>query len=204
VTIRKGEPWGEQRPLPADAREVSGDAELADLVADARRAGTDPPPVALLGGDLHRTLGGGGDRRRLESGSAVAFPLDVGLASLDGGPELVFVAHLVCRRALWSGPFAVVMNGAWVGEWYLGPRAHPNDGLLDLTEGALAPTQRLLARSRVRTGSHLPHPALRTRRSAGHSLDLGRPVPVHLDGRRRGRARRVEVRCEPDALWCWV
>lgn len=204
MTIRKGQPWGEQRPLPVGAVEVTSDAELADLVARARAAGIEPPPVALLGGDLHRTLGGGPDRRRLEAGEAVAFPIDIGLASLDGGPEEVFVAHLVWRRPLWSGPFAVVMNAAWDGDRYLGPRAHPGDGLLDLTEGALPASQRLLARTRVRSGTHLPHPALRTRRAASHDLDLGRAVPVRLDGRRRGRARRVAVRCVPDAVRCWV
>ena len=204
MTIRKGEPWGLSRPVPADAREVSSDAELADLATSARAAGADPPPVVLLGGDLYRTLGGTGDRRRLDDGTAMAFPLDIGVASLDGGGERVFAAHLIARRRRWAGPFAVAMNAAWLGRFYLGPRAHPNDGLLDVTEGELPPTQRLLARSRARTATHLPHPALRTARSPSTELTFERPVPVRLDGRPAGRGRRILVRCEPDIVTCWV
>lgn len=204
MTIRKGVPWGEERPLPPGAVEVHADADLADLVAGARSAGTEPPPVALLGGDLYRTMGGSGDRRRLDTGTAVAFPLDVGEVRLDDGPELTFAAHLIARRRWWAGRFAVVMNAAWVGELYLGPRAHPNDGLLDATEGSLPFRQRVLARGRARTGSHLPHPSLQVRRAAEHVVRFDRPTPVLLDGRRRGTARRLEVRCRPDAAWCWV
>lgn len=204
MTIRKGEPWGASRPLPPDAREVTTDDELRDLVLAARTGGEPAPPVALLGGDLCRTLGGSGDRRRLDSGQALAFRIDLGLARLDEGPPTPFVAHAVARRRGWSGPFAVAMNAAWLGSWYLGPRAHPNDGLLDVTEGALPLVQRVLARRRVPSGSHLPHPGLRTRRTAEHRIDLPRPTPVHLDGRPVGRARRLELRCEPDSFWCWV
>ena len=203
MTIRKGQPWAVPRPLPPDAEEVTSDAELAALVTAARSSG-DPPPVALLGGDLYRTLGGTGDRRRLEQGTAVAFTLDVATASLDGGPEHVFVAHLAARRALWAGPFAVAMNAGWLGPWYLGPRAHPNDGLLDVTEGRLPPVQRLLARQRARTGTHLPHPALRTSRVAAVDLEFDRSVAVRLDSRSVGRARRIAVRCVPDTVTCWV
>ena len=29
------------------------------------------------------------------------------------------------------------MNAQWLGDWDLGPRSHPNDGLLDVTDGTL-------------------------------------------------------------------
>ena len=93
-----------------------------------------------------------------------------------------FVAHLVARRPRWSGRFAVAMNAEWLGDLDLGPRAHPGDGLLDLTEGSLGLRDRLAARRRARTGSHLPHPGLRTSRSASAELSFPDGVPVYLDG----------------------
>lgn len=47
------------------------------------------------------------------------------------------------------------------------PRAHPNDGFVDVLEidEAITTRQRLFAWRRSRTGSHLPHPQLRASRS---------------------------------------
>lgn len=204
MTIRKGQPWAQALPLPPGAVEVRSDAELAQLVARAWDQSSAVPPVALLGGDLYRTMGGTGDRRRLDQGEAMAFDIDVGLLSADDGPAQPFVAHVVARRFGWSGPFAVAMNAAWVGNWYLGPRAHPNDGLLDVTTGSLPLVQRVLARRRLPSGTHLPHPALAVRRAAQVELDFDRPTPVLLDGRHGGRARRLHLTCRPDEARVWV
>ena len=92
------------------------------------------------------------------------------------------------------------MNAEWLGDLDLGPRAHPGDGLLDVTEGSLALRDRLAARRRARTGSHLPHPGLRTSRSTRAELSFPDGVPVHLDGVAVGRRRRCSLHVEPDAL----
>ena len=93
----------------------------------------------------------------------------------------------------------MVMNAAWYGSLYLGPRAHPNDGLLDITVGSLTLRQRLLARTRARGGTHLPHPDLRTVRVAHWSHRFTTPVPILVDGVSKGRARSIEVDLRPDA-----
>jgi diacylglycerol kinase family enzyme len=129
----------------------------------------------------------------------MTFPVDVGRAELDGRPRW-FVAHAVVRGPFWVGRAIAVMNAQWLGEWDLGPRAHPDDALLDVTDGALPLGDLLKARARARTGTHLPHPALRTSRVGQLSVELARPRSVWLDGERVGRARRIEVEVEPDAL----
>ncbi len=58
------------------------------------------------------------------------------------------------------------MNAQWLGDWDLGPRAHPGDARLDVTDGRLPLGDLLKARKRVRTGTHLPHPDLVTTRTA--------------------------------------
>lgn len=198
MTIRKGEAWGESGTLPAGNPVVTSDAELRSLIETARRSGASPPVAGLLGGDLCRTVGGPGNPTRLRAGGSV-LPIDVGRVDIDGEVHW-FCAHLVARHWGWWGSAAVVMNAQWLGEWNLGPRAHPNDGLLDLTRGRLPMGDRGEARRRARTGSHLPHPGLTTSRAERHALVFDRPVGVWLDGVRVTRAaRRILVEVEADA-----
>lgn len=200
MTIRKGSGWGTPGNLPAGAPVVSSDAELAQLVAPATLPDVDGLVVGLLGGDLCRTVGGPGDAGRLRRGG-VMLPIDVGVVRLADGSEHRFVAHLVARRRWWLGEGAVVMNAQWLGEWDLGPRAHPNDGLLDFTSGRLPLGDRSEARRRARTGSHLPHPSLTTARAGEHVLDFSRPVRVWCDGvALPGHHRHLTVSVIPDAL----
>ena len=125
MPISKGTPYGEPGDLPAGAIVVRSDAEAAAALREARRDRRPVPALGLLGGDLARTLGGG----RGSDLQGVRFTVDLGEALLDGRLHL-FVAHLVASTRLWTRAF-VAMNAQWLGDWNLGPRAHPNDGLLD-------------------------------------------------------------------------
>jgi hypothetical protein len=178
---------------------VHSDAEARAVVEGARRAQQPVPTLGLLGGDLARTLGATGDADRLRGADARTFPVDLGSALVDGRLHW-FVAHLVARRSWWRGRTIAVMNAQWLGTWDVAPRAHPGDGLLDITDGTLRAGDRLEARRRLPTGTHLPHPDLRTARVAAEQFDLEPALDVWLDGERIGRARHLSVRLEPDAL----
>lgn len=199
MTIRKGAVWGRSGALPADGVVVRSDAEARRVVTEARRLGHLPPPLGLLGGDLCRTLGGTGDEGRLRSPEATSVTCDLGVALLDGTLHC-FVAHLVARRGWWRGRAWVAMNAAHLGTWNLGPRAHPGDGLLDITDATVPPGERLKVRARLVTGTHLPHPALHPSRTRAAQVVLERPLPVRLDGEVVGAFRRISVRVEPDVL----
>ena len=199
MTIRKGERWGEPGRLPQGAPTASSDHSLRQIVVAAKATGRPVPTVGLLGGDLCRTVGGTGNRSRLDEGGVV-LPIDLCRVFLDG-EETWFCSHLVARRWLWFGSFAVVMNAQWIGEWDVAPRAHPNDGLADLTEGRLPLGDRGEARRRVRSGTHVPHPSLHTARGAHHTLRFPGGVAVWLDGRRVARrVREIDVEVAPDAF----
>ena len=202
MPIAKGQPYGVPGPLPDGAVGGRSDAEAREAVERARREKRPLPPLGLLGGDLCRTLGGGrrgtGGEDRLRSTGGVCFPVDLGEVLLDGRIRL-FVAHLVARSRLWTRAF-VAMNAQFLGDWNLGPRAHPNDGLLDTYDARLRPGQLLPVRARLRHGAHLPHPGIEERRVAALTVELERPLTVRLDGVRVGVARSLAVRVEPDAL----
>lgn len=220
MTIEKGESWGEPVGVATGFPVVSSDHELARLAAESVAAG-EQLTARLNSGDLAATLGFAdstitdstvGDSTVGEGptgeGERLAFPIDLGMATLDGAPAVPFVAHLTVRRlpalaaALGHGPGieVSVMNAALLGPFRLGPRAHPNDGLIDVTEGAVPFRHRWEAAKRARSGSHLPHPDLRHRRLKTWQGDFPRPVSVWLDGVAHGRARTIHVDLIEDAL----
>lgn len=189
MTIERGRPWGQPARWDEGAPFAGDDASLASLVEEGR---TDVP-IALLGGDLHRTLGSPAPER-LRSDAAMAFPIDALEVHLDDEPPFVAVAHVVARAgAWWRRPTVVAMNAAFHGDLNLGPRAHPNDGLVDVTVGRLPLREAVAARPRMLSGSHLPHPALDTTRAQHWEVELRRPTPIFADGVRRGHARRITI-----------
>jgi len=199
VTIEKHQLWGAPGPLPADGVEVRSDREARTVLEQARRVGSPLPTVGLLGGDLCRTVGGRGDASRLRSAEAMTLPTDLGSVLVDGRHHW-FVAHLVVRRSWWQGRVVAVMNAEWIGCWDVAPKAHPNDGLLDVLDGDLSIDDRLKARRRLPTGTHVPHPGIAQSRVAALQVELDRPTPVWLDGERVAVARTLSIRVERNAF----
>lgn len=199
MTVEKFQPWGAAGALPPDGVVVASDRAARAVAEEARRAGREVPALGLLGGDLCRTVGGRGDERRLRSSEAMTLPTDLGSVLVDGRQHW-FVAHLVVRRSWWRGRVVAVMNAQWIGAWDVAPKSHPGDGLLDVLDGDLSLDDRLKARTRLPTGTHVPHPGIAQRRVPALQLELDRPTPVWLDGERVGLARTLAIRLEPDAL----
>ena len=104
------------------------------------------------------------------------------------------------RRSWWRGPIILAANAQWLGRWDAAPRAHPNDGLLELITADPPTGDRLKVRSRLRTGTHVPHPDIRVERTAATQLEFEPPRQAFVDGRPCGSVRRVSLRLEPDAL----
>jgi hypothetical protein len=178
---------------------VRRDAEAAAVLAEARAARRTLPDLGLVGGDLCATLGGPGSEAHLHGPEARRYPVDLGIAVVDG-VEHVFVAHVLVRRRWWRGRVVAAMNAQWHGTWDLGPRAHPNDGLLDITDARLGPADKVAALQRVRTGTHLPHPDITVRRTAAAAFEFDPPGRCFVDGRPVGRVHRLELAVEPDAF----
>lgn len=198
--IGKGQQWGRLGSLPADGVVAASDAEARRLVEQSRARGEPFPVLGLTGGDLWRTLGGSGvgNPERLHSEDAMTFQVDVGEVLVDGRP-LLFVAHVIAHSWAWRRTL-VAMNAQWRGGWDLGPRSHPNDGLLDTCNARLTFTDVWKVRARLPTGTHLPHPRIKERRVASLQVEFDRPVVVELDGVAVGKASALALGLEPDAL----
>lgn len=203
MPIAKGEPWGAPGPLPRHGVVVRSDAEARAIVTAAKRAGEPIPPLGLLGGDLCKTLGGTGDEERLHGDQAMQLPVDLGSVLVDGRLHW-FVAHLIARRGWWRGRVVAAMNAQYLGRWDVAPRGHPNDGRIDVLDADLPFDERLQVRTRLRSGTHVPHPRIEERHVAAVQVDLPTRTPVWLDGDRLDDARTLSIRVEPDALTCVV
>jgi len=186
--------------MPVDALVVAGDRAASLALERARKAGEAFPVVGLAGGDLWKTLGG--REGNLATGATTGFPIDLGEVLVDGKLHF-FVAHVVAHDRLWGRTF-VAMNAQWRDEWNLGPKAHPNDGIIDTYRAELAIADRLKVWRRLPTGSHLPHPGIKPERSRSVATEFSRPITVEIDGQAIGAARHLAVRVEPDALQVYV
>lgn len=195
MTIKKGEEWGTVGPRPHDTIVVASDAQARAVIEPLRRAEEPLPPIAPRYGDLARTVGATGN-----PGTEVRLlPCDLAAVLLDG-QLFWFVSSLVAGEPFRRGRCVAVMNTEWLGEWDLAPRAHPNDGMLDILDMQLSLGQARQARKRARVGDHLPHPHIDVSRMAAMQLELARALPVRLDGEVVGTFRHISVRVEPDAL----
>jgi hypothetical protein len=199
VTIRKRRPWGESGVLVESGVVIHRDAEASHALAEARTAGEPLPMLGLLGGDLCATLGGTGSEANLYSPAARRYPVDLGVATADG-VEHVFVAHVIVRRRAWRGRVVAAMNAQWFGTWDLGPKSHPNDGLLDTTDASLGWSDKFAARRRLATGTHVPHPRIVVRRAARATFDFEPAGLLFVDGELVGRVQHLELGVEPDAF----
>lgn len=130
--------------------------------------------------------------------------MDLGAVLIDGTLHW-FLSHLVARRSWLRGRIVVAANAAFVGRWNVAPRAHPGDGRLDTVEVAGMPvTDRIEARRRMVSGTHIPHPNIAVRRVRAAQFEFERPTNIHLDGRLTTSARALSIRVEPDAIDLWV
>ena len=196
MVVKRGEEWGVELASPIGGAFVAtSDAAIAGAVS-----GDDGVPVIVRGGDLHRSLGspvGTATTRRM--------PIDVISVNVDGSAALTCVAHVVMRRrgrlGWWRGPIVAVFNVDHLGAWDAAPRAHPNDGWLDVVEvrGTMSVRARWQAWRRLRTGDYLPHPEITTRRIRSESFSLDQPLELWLDGVHGGTVSFLSAEVVPDA-----
>ena len=202
MTARKGEPWGTPAVCPTDLTVVSTDREVRDWVTSHRTRGTPIEDLGIAGGDLARTCGGA----TAAHPTSAKVTVDAMRVTLEDADPTWGVAHVVVRRQWLSGEVVFVMNAQFYGRYDIAPRGHPNDGKLDVVrvDRAMGWRERLQARQRARTGTHLPHPRMTSRSVAEINLDFDQSMDVWIDGVRCDPARHVRIDVEPDAFTAYV
>jgi hypothetical protein len=93
-----------------------------------------------------------------------------------------------------------VLSAEFVGDWDVAPRGHPGDGRVEVLDASLSLPDRVAARRRLPTGTHLPHPGIAVRSVTRWTTTLDPRLDVWLDGRRNGRVGEIALEVEPAAL----
>jgi len=201
VTIKPGEPWGRQVPVPDGL--VVADSDRAVVAALRSDSGS---PVQVVGGDLARTLGASVVACPSTRATRNELPIDLVEVVLDGRDPVVACAHVVARSPWyrghwWRGPILAVMNVEFIGDWDIAPRGHPNDGRVEAFEVAptMAVRARAAARRRLRSATHLPHRDITTRSVRCQQWVFPSALDVAIDGHPVGRASSIGVTVIPDA-----
>ena len=201
MTIKPGRPWGERRVPPSALDRADSDSEAAALISLGLRE------FLLTGGDMWRTIGGSAPH----DGSCTVVSVDLLTVELGVGDTVEqtwALAHAVFDRSggtFGRGDVSYVMNAQYLGLWDLAPRSHPNDGRMDVVtiSADMSWRQRRLLRRRLPTGTHLPHPQIRTQSLVGPWV-ADETGTLTLDGKRRLSVDRVRIGLEADALTIWI
>ena len=192
MTIRKLEPYGIQASRPLNLVTRQSDYELAQHFTSHDRA----IPCTVIQGGIAQSLGITGDVQRDLTSHATHLDqqmtrVDLDLLQIDyrtvasgeNSLQIVVAGTLSLQLRTPLSTFLIISNSGYWRERDLLPRAHPNDGFVDVLEvdPNITARQRALAWRRSKTGSHLPHPHLRVSRTTDFQWS-GRPSNMIADG----------------------
>ncbi len=231
MSIAKGQPWGSPSAGPAHIEGTGDDAALARLVehvgpgrlvrfrptetcnlaraiglrSDPGPAGVAPAPdpTTALPIDVLRVLAGEQFGQRLAVNSVV---LGIDPSALRRRHRSIGVAVSVDGRVLpvTSATTVAVMNGQYLGSSDLAPRGHPGDGRAEIVVFDVPPDDRREMRSRLASGTHVPHPAITI--VSGHMVRItfAKAVTLTVDGHLIGSRADVSVEVLASQVSLWV
>jgi hypothetical protein len=163
MPISPGSPWGAISPLPESPLAMTSDRELGIFLRDHSAKQIHEQSIFMKSGDIPRVLGVLDRPRDADCLRVVIDAIVVSYTDTAGNEHNdVCIASLSIARRFFRGSICVVTNsGYWKGH-EVAPRAHLNDGKLDIFEvsGAMRWSQRRMMWKKTRAGSHLPHPLL--------------------------------------------
>lgn len=191
MTIEKGKPWGSPCIVPPSRIVVGSDRDLARCRAEEQ--------ISLTGGDIWKSLGSPSvPKINAEATEVLIDALEV---EIDNGNHLLAASSVEVGTFLGLRRYLCLANASFVGKRNVAPRAHPNDGALDLLEiGAeISWRQRWTASRRALTGTHVPHPHITSRRVRELLIERESSSEIlRIDGMKYSTWSSLRVRILPD------
>ena len=194
MTIRKGEDWGSQTTMPNNCIVVADDASAARLQPQQTFYVSD--------GDLHEALGK--PRQPVVGQSCHLLAVDAMRYTIQfsNGEDLTALAiSSITIGRPHRGSFVVLSNTGFYKSRHLLPRAHPNDGKIDMLSlrDSMTFRQRLLFHQKSKISAHLPHPDIRVERvETFTSTRTNAKEPLTIDGNRFHNWSSISVSIQPD------
>ena len=205
MTIRKGQEWGHFEERPSDLQLVADDVAACEVVSKCVIESSSTLNLSILKSDMARTLGITGATNLNSQMLCTRFDVIEATYVLTKSEETIrrcFIGRAFISEKLFFGRTIAVLNSSFVGNRDWAPKAHPNDGKLDLVEldSSMNIRQRLTAHRLMKSGSHLPHPQIRYNQLSEYEYATDRSASLSIEGVRIGSIRHCFFRVLPDAV----
>ena len=191
--IRRGQPWGIPTVMSDDVLIVENDQVLSNTDRTCR--------VVLTGGDISHSLGN--PVVPVAGSACTEVAIDAMLCDITSTTSRLIqavAASSIVVGSYWKGRHLIVSNAGWIGDSNIAPRAHPNDGKVEMLTitSHMSLRQRILARRKMQTGTHLPHPDLSSIQIATQLIVRQNREKLMIDGKRIDDWASISIRVEPD------
>lgn len=160
-------------------------------------------------GDIAQTIGSAMQKRTAikQFSTRVEWhqlPFDVIEIDIDG-ISLQAAAHLRVGHLLW-GECHLLCNVAFYRGKRVFAKSHPNDAKIEVLSMAreMGFRQRIMAFMKVRQGSHLPHPHLKSRQVTSEYFHFNKSMPIFIDGEKIGNATDLRISVIADAINIYI
>lgn len=191
MTIRKNEDFGSSISRPPNLIELHSDREIAHRYV--QRSGSEfDSSFTVTRGSIAQALGI--DRKITQSADTNSINMTqvtIDLIKIEYRTianrilthELICAGSVLLGRTRICNTLLIVSNSGIVNGRDVFPRAHPNDGLLDVLviDQEISLRQRLIAWHKSKIGVHLPHPQLHVSRNTQFEW-TGNPSRMVVDG----------------------
>ena len=202
MPITPGSPWGVSSPAPENSLALESDRQLGTFLRDSSAQQIHAQSLLMKAGDIPRALGVLNGSQRSERVRVIIDAIAVSYTDTSGVEHSdVCIGSLSIARRFLRGSISVVTNsGYWRGH-EVAPRAHLNDGKLDIFEvsGAMRWSQRRLMWHKTNSGTHLPHPLLSYSQGDFFHWE-GSPQRLTIDGECVATATQVSCRVQSDCV----
>jgi YegS C-terminal NAD kinase beta sandwich-like domain len=206
MPITPGSAWGVRCDAPTDSLLLRTDREVGVFLRDHNAKEIQSQPISYESGDLIKVLGLDSALRGQQCLKVIVDAIAVEYEDTHGKKQhdVCFGSLHIGKRYL-QGALSIVSNsGCWRGR-EVAPRAHPNDGKLDIVEisAAMRWSQRRLAWKKTAAGAHLPHPLIQY--SQGDFFQWkGASKRLVIDGEFVAHVQKVSCRVQSDCLALFV
>jgi len=199
MTIRKNEDFGRSIRHPTNLIELQDDREIArrytqnsiEIDVDVNVNEVEHN-FTVTRGSIAQALGIDHKRIKIaESNANDMTQVSIDLIKIEfrtarnrSTNNIMFAAgSVVFQRTSLRSAFLIVSNSGIVKGRDIFPRAHPNDGVLDvlIIDSEISLRQRLIAWHKSKIGVHLPHPQLHVSRDTQYEWE-GSPTRMIVDG----------------------
>ncbi len=204
MVIKRGEDWGQRILRPDDLLVFDNDVQANVYLTKQFRYSLPVQSIAILKSNVARSLGLNGSDTNGEKMLKTSFDvLEVEICGGDGKVSSeCFLGNAVIRNSWRRGTIIGVFNTAFIAGRDWAPRAHPNDGKLDvlLLDEAMGLRQRLTAYRLSRSGSHLPHPHFKYLQNQSYVASDLEGAKLTVDSVEFGKVESCSFRVIPDAV----